>query len=146
MVVTLDSTFYLTTDPYGVGLLKGKTFTNWAETLVNPQDIANIPNNSQIAVLKRGHKENIYNYDIPLFCNSDKKQINNRSIPATYYNDTWYSFTKAEDSSWLQLIAVLPHIQNYNLESDSDSTSTATSSTASILLESEPPPCLLFRQ
>ncbi len=132
MAVTLDSTFYLTTDPQGVGLLKGKVFTNQIGTLVNPQHITDVPNNSQITILKKDHKENIYNFDIPLFCDSDKKQINGKSIPATYYNHTWYSFTRAEDSSWLQLIAVLLHIHNYDLESDSDSTSTASSSTASI--------------
>jgi len=44
-VVTLDSTFYLTTDPQGVGLLKGKVFVNQTGTLVNPQNIANVSNN-----------------------------------------------------------------------------------------------------
>ncbi len=50
-------------------------------------------------MLKRDHKKNIYDFDIPLFCDSDKKQINNRSIPVTYYDHAWYSFAKAEDSS-----------------------------------------------
>ncbi len=127
--MTLDSTFYLTTDPQGVGLLKGKVFINRTGTLVNPQDISNVPNNLRITTLKKDHRENIYDFDIPLFCNSDKKQINNKSIPVTYYNHAWYSFAKAEDSSWLQLVAVLPYIHNYNLDSSSDSSSTASSST-----------------
>jgi len=130
--VTLDSTFYLTTDPQGVGLLKGKVFINRTGTLVNPQDISNVPNNSRITTLKKDHKENIYNFDIPLFCDSDKKQINHKSIPVTYYDHTWYSFAKAEDSSWLQLVTVLPYIHNYNLDSGSNSSSTASSSTASL--------------
>src|SRR6266403_1689275 len=130
--VTLDSTFYLTTDPQGVGLLKGKVFINRSGTLVNPEDISNVPNNSRIATLKKGHRENIYNFDIPLFCDSDRKQINNKSIPVTYYNHAWYSFAKAEDSSWLQLVAVLPYIHNYDLDSGSDSSSTASSSMASL--------------
>ncbi len=130
--MTLDSTFYLITDPQGVGLLKGKVFVNWAGTLVNPQDISSVPNNSQITTLKKDHRENIYDFDIPLFCNSDKKQINNKSIPVTYYDHTWYSFVKAEDSSWLQLVAVLPYIHNYDLDSSSDLSSTASSSTASL--------------
>ncbi len=132
MAVTLDSTFYLTTDPQGVGLLKGKVFINRAGTLVNPQDISNMPNNSRITTLKKDHRENIYDFDIPLFCNSDKKQINNKSIPVTYYDHAWYSFAKAEDSSWLQLVAVLPYVHNYDLDSSSDSSSTASSSTASL--------------
>src|SRR6266403_3547409 len=132
MVVTLDSTFYLTTDPQGVGLLKGKVFTNRVGTLVNPQDISNVPKNSWITTLKKEHKENIYSFDIPLFCNSDKKQINGNSIPVTYYNHTWYSFAKAEDSAWLQLVAVIPHIHNYDLDSDNNLSSTASSSTASL--------------
>ena len=94
-------------DPQGVGLLKGKVFVNRVGTLVNPQDISNVPNNSRIATLKKDHRENIYDFDIPLFCDSDKKQINNKSIPVTYYDHTWYSFAKAEDSSWLQLVAVV---------------------------------------
>ncbi len=126
MAVTLDLTFYLTMNPQGVGLLKGKVFTNRAGTLVNPLHIADVPNNLQITILKKNHKENIYNFNIPLLCNSDMKQINNKSIPATYYDHVWYSFAKAEDSSWLQLITVLSHIHNYDLESDSDSTSTAS--------------------
>ena len=130
--MTLDSTFYLTTDPQGVGLLKGKVFVNRAGTLVNPQDISNVPNNSQITTLKKDHRENIYDFDIPLFCDSDRKQINNKSIPVTYYDHAWYSFAKAEDSSWLQLVAVLPYIHNYDLDSGSDSSSTASSSTASL--------------
>src|SRR6266403_4143862 len=131
-VVTLDSTFYLTTDPQGVGLLKGKVFINRTGTLVNPQDISNVPKNSQITTLKKEHKENIYNFDIPLFCNSDKKQINSNSIPVTYYDHAWYSFAKAEDSTWLQLVAVIPHIHNYDLDSDTNLSSTASSSTASL--------------
>ncbi len=119
-------------DLQGVGLLKGKVFTNRVGTLINPSHIADIPNNSQIAILKKGHKDNIYGFDIPLFCDSDNKIINTRSIPATYYDNTWYSFTRPEDSAWLQLIAVLPHVHNHNLGSDSNSTSTASSSTASI--------------
>ena len=83
-------------------------------------------------MLKKDHKENIYDFDIPLFCDSDKKQINHKSIPVTYYNHTWYSFAKAKDSSWLQLVAVLPYIHNYDLDSSSDSSSTASSSTASL--------------
>jgi len=83
-------------------------------------------------MLKKDHKENIYNFDIPLFCDLDKKQINHKSIPVTYYDHTWYSFTKAEDSSWLQLVAVLPYIHNYDLDSSSDSSSTTSSSTASL--------------
>ncbi len=130
--MTLDSTFYLTTDPQGVGLLKGKVFVNRVGTLVNPQEISNVPNNSWIATLKKDHKENIYDFDIPLFCNSDKKQINHKSILVTYYDHAWYSFAKAKDSSWLQLVAVLPYIHNYNLDSGSDSSSTASSSTASL--------------
>jgi len=130
--VTLDSTFYLTTDPQGVGLLKGKVFINQAGTLVNPQDISNVPNNSRIATLKKDHRENIYDFDIPLFCNSDRKQINSKSIPVTYYDHAWYSFAKAEDSSWLQLVAVLPYVHNYDLDPGSDSSSTASSSTASL--------------
>ncbi len=132
MAVTLDSTFYLNMDPQGVGLLKGKVFVNQTGTLVNPQDISNVPNNSRITTLKRDHKENIYDFDIPLFCDSDKKQINNRSIPVTYYDHAWYSFAKAKDSSWLQLVAVLPYIHNYDLDSSSDLSSTASSSTASL--------------
>src|SRR6266478_3159272 len=132
MAVTLDSTFYLTMDPQGVGLLKGKVFVNQTGTLVNPQDISNVPNNSWITTLKKDHKENIYDFDIPLFCNSDKKQINHKSIPVTYYDHAWYSFAKAKDSSWLQLVAVLPYVHNYNLDSSSDSSSTASSSTASL--------------
>ncbi len=119
-------------DPQGVGLLKGKVFTNQTGTLVNPLHIAKVPNNLQITILKKDHKENIYDFDIPLFCDSDKKQINAKSIPATYYDHTWYLFARAEDSSWLQLVTVLPHIHNYDLESNSDSTSTASSSTTSI--------------
>ncbi len=130
--MTLDSTFYLTTDPQGVGLLKGKVFINRTGTLVNPQDISNVPNNLRITTLKKDHRENIYDFDIPLFCDSDKKQINNRSIPVTYYDHAWYSFAKAEDSSWLQLVTVLPYIHNYDLDSGSDSSSTASSSTASL--------------
>ncbi len=129
-VVTLDSTFYLTTDPQGVGLLKGKVFVNQTGTLVNPQNIANVSNNLWIATLKKDHKENIYNFDIPLFCNSDKKQINNKSIPVTYYDHMWYSFAKAEDSSWLQLVAVLPYMHNYDLDSDTNSSSTVSTSMA----------------
>ena len=117
-------------DPHRVGLLKGKTFTNQTGTLVNPQHIADVSNNSQITILKKDHKENIYDFDIPLFCDSDRKQINTKSILTTYYDHAWYSFARAEDSSWLQLIAVLPHIHNYDLESDSDSM--ASSSTTSI--------------
>ncbi len=131
--MTLDSTFYLNTDPQGVGLLKGKIFVNRTGTLVSPQDISNVPKNLRITTLKKEHKENIYNFDIPLFCNSDKKQINSNSIPVTYYNHVWYSFAKAEDSTWLQLVAVIPHIHNYDLDSDTDSSSTASSSTASLL-------------
>ncbi len=40
-------------------------------------------------MLKKDHRENIYDFDIPLFCNSDKKQINNKSIPVTYYDHVW---------------------------------------------------------
>src|SRR6266403_5422102 len=83
-------------------------------------------------MLKKDHRENIYDFDIPLFCDSDKKQINHKSIPVTYYDHTWYSFAKAKDSSWLQLVAVLPYIHNYNLDSSSDSSSTASGSTASL--------------
>ena len=83
-------------------------------------------------MLKKDHKENIYDFDIPLFCDSDKKQINHKSIPVTYYDHAWYSFAKAEDSSWLQLVAVLPYIHNYDLDSDNDSSSTTTSSMASL--------------
>jgi len=119
-------------DPQEVGLLKGKVFISRVGTLVSPQSIAEVPNNLWIAILKKDHKDNIYDFDIPLFCDLDKKQINAKSIPATYYDHTWYSFTKAEDSSWLQLVAVLPHIHNYNLESNSDSTSTASTSTTLI--------------
>ncbi len=130
--MTLDSTFYLTTDPQGVGLLKGKVFVNRTGTLVNLQDISNVPNNLRITTLKKDHRENIYDFDIPLFCDSDRKQINSKSIPVTYYDHAWYSFAKAEDSSWLQLVAVLPYIHNYDLDSSSDSSSTASSSTASL--------------
>ncbi len=119
-------------DPQEVGLLKGKVFVNRSGTLVNPEDISNVPNNLRIATLHKGHRENIYNFDIPLFCDSDRKQINNKSIPVTYYDHAWYSFAKAEDSSWLQLVAVLPYIHNYNLDPGSDSSSTASSSTASL--------------
>ncbi len=119
-------------DPQGVGLLKGKVFVNRVGTLVNPQEISNILNNSRIATLKKDHKENIYDFDIPLFCDSDKKQINHKSIPVTYYDHVWYSFAKAKDSSWLQLVAVLPYIHNYDLDSGSNSSSTASSSTASL--------------
>ncbi len=103
--MTLDSTFYLNMDPQGVGLLKGKVFVNRAGTLVNPQEISNVPNNLRIATLKKDHRENIYDFDIPLFCDLDRKQINSKSIPVTYYNHTWYSFAKAEDSSWLHVTA-----------------------------------------
>ena len=89
-----------------------------------------MPNNLWITTLKKDHKENIYDFDIPLFCDSDRKQINSKSIPVTYYDHVWYSFTKAEDSSWLQLVAVLPYIHNYDLDSDTDSSSTASTSTA----------------
>jgi len=83
-------------------------------------------------MLKKDHRENIYDFDIPLFCDSDKKQINNKSIPVTYYDHVWYSFAKAKDSSWLQLVAVLPYIHKYDLDSSSDSSSTTSSSTASL--------------
>ncbi len=119
-------------DPQGVGLLKGKVFINQTGTLINPQEISNVPNNLRITTLKKDHKENIYNFDIPLFCDSDRKQINNKSILVIYYDHAWYSFAKAEDSSWLQLVAVLPYIHNYDLNSDTNSSSTASTSTASL--------------
>src|SRR6266404_3550268 len=119
-------------DPQGVGLLKGKVFIKRVGTLVNPQDISNVPSNSRIATLKQDHRENIYDFDIPLFGDSDKKQINSKSSPSTYYDHAWYSFVKAEDSSGLQLVAVLPYIHNYDLDLSSDLSSTASSSTASL--------------
>ena len=74
---------------------------NRVGTLVSPENITDVSNNSHIAILKKGHRDNIYNYDIPLFCDSDRKNINIKSIPATYYDGTWYSFAQPEDSAWL---------------------------------------------
>ena len=118
-------------DPQGVGLLKGKVFTNRSGSLVNPNDIADIPENSCILILKKDHKENNHSFNILLFCDSDKKKLNSKSLPVTYYDHAWYSFAQAADSAWIQLIEVLSHIHNYDL-GDQSSTSSASDSTVSI--------------
>ncbi len=89
---------------------------NYSGTYILPIEAAYWKPNFRIRVIRADNKNNNFEYEFNVFCDSDEKNINKKSIVVCLYDLTWYKITKGALLTEIQLLQPVSHIHNYDLD------------------------------
>ncbi len=104
---------------------------NYSGLIISPCEAANRVPNSRVRVIEAGNKNNNFGYEFNVFCDSDSKNINKNSLSICLYDYMWYWIKKYQDE--VQIVALLPHVHNFNLDDPFEQALITTTSTSALL-------------